>query len=82
MTSTPTSTAPRSVPDPDLSSPYGGPLAAGWGPGGALRLDRPLYRVLLAGPPDAVAADRALGRVLFVDGPASKDAVGRPLSMR
>ena len=76
------STAPRSVPDPDLAAPYGGPLAAGWDPGGVLRLDRPLYRVLLAGPPDAVGADRALGRVLFVDGPASKDAVGRPLSMR
>ena len=24
----------------------------------------------------------ALGRVLFVDGPASQDAVGKPLSMR
>ena len=76
------SVATRRLSDLDLSSPYGGPLAASWDTSGALRLDRPIYRVLLAGPAHAPTPDRALGRVLFTDGPALQDAAGRPLSMR
>jgi len=76
------SVATRRLSDLYLSSPYGGPLAASWDTSGALRLDQPIYRVLLAGPLHATTPDRALGRVLFTDGPALQEAAGRPLSMR
>lgn len=75
------STAFRSLPDPELASPYGGPLAAGWDSAGALRLNKALYRVYLSGPKGTAVPDRRLGRVLFGTGQA-QGATGPKFSMR